>query len=292
MAKVIVSCPGTCGELIQGYVEDEFRLVSCGINMFSVATITSDQGAVNQAGEKSRKALEATLADLEISSEDEVKLSISSSLSVSKGMASSTADMAASIYAASLYYKKPMTLEKIAGICTSIEATDSSFFNSLTMFDSRGANFIEQTGWQPNFYVLMLEPKEELNTEAFHTKANDELLKKQAKSFSRVHNLYRVAVKEKSLEKLGQAALKSAKLNQEILPKPFFETIVELSGTFNSCIGVNVAHSGTVIGILLRDLTEVETIKRVLEDKQVTTYYQKLKVYSSCYKGLQQQKGG
>lgn len=292
MERVIVSCPGTCGELIQGYVGDQFRLVSCVINMFSVATITSNQSEVSQVGEKSRKALGLTLADLKIPIENELKLTITSSLSVSKGMASSTADMAASIYAASLYYKKPMTLEKIAQICTSIEATDSSFFNSLTMFDSRGANFIEQTGWQPNFYVLMLEPKEELNTEAFHTKANDELLKKQAKSFSRVYSLYRVAVKEQSLEKLGQAALKSAKLNQEILPKPFFETIVELSETFDSCIGVNVAHSGTVIGILLRDLTEVEAIKQVLKKNKVTTYYQKLKVYTSCYKGVQQQKGG
>lgn len=292
MERVIVSCPGTCGELIQGYVGDQFRLVSCVINMFSVATITSNQSEVSQVGEKSRKALSLTLADLKIPIENELKLTITSSLSVSKGMASSTADMAASIYAASLYYKKPMTLEKIAQICTSIEATDSSFFNSLTMFDSRGANFIEQTGWQPNFYVLMLEPKEELNTEAFHTKTNDELLKKQAKSFSRVYSLYRVAVKEQSLEKLGQAALKSAKLNQEILPKPFFETIVELSETFDSCIGVNVAHSGTVIGILLRDLTEVEAIKQVLKKNKVTTYYQKLKVYTSCYKGVQQQKGG
>jgi len=48
---------------------------------------------------------------------------------------------------------------------------------------------------------------------------------------------------------IGAGATLSALANQQILHKPSLERIIEISGTFGA-VGVNVAHSGTVIGVL------------------------------------------
>ncbi len=293
MEKVTVSCPGTCGELIQGYVNQKFLLVSCSINAYSIATVTKDKLIKEVSGDKSKRAMQLALEYLGISKEKakELNISIDSTLSLSKGMASSTADMAASIYAAGLYFENHFTTREVAEICTKVEPTDSSFFNSVTLFDSRNAQYIAETNWQPKYYILMLEPNQKLNTEAFHTEITDQLFKEQAKSFSRVHTLYLTAIKERCLDKLGKAATESALLNQAILPKPFFNDIVNISISFRSSFGVNVAHSGTVIGILLRDLSELESIRKKIVESKVITYYQQIKLYESCYEGLQVKEG-
>lgn len=293
MDKIVVSCPGSCGELIQGYIDNELKLVSCGIESYSYATIKRETLTNQQAGDKAKDALNLTEKYLGITEENqlELDLDIRSNLPVAKGMASSTADIAAASLATSLAYKKPLQFKDIAKICTQIESTDSVMFDSMTLFASKSGDFVEETNWQPEFYVLVLEPETLIKTAAFHTQKNDKLFKQQAKSFSRVHALYLTAVKEKSLDKLGEAATKSAILNQVILPKPFFKEVVSIQSNYQSVLGINVAHSGTVIGILLRDLTEKNQIINELEKEKITAIYNNINVYRSCFEGLKEQKG-
>ena len=51
---------------------------------------------------------------------------------------------------------------------------------------------------------------------------------------------------------IGEGATLSALANQTILFKPALEGIIELSRSFGA-IGVNAAHSGTVIGVMFAD---------------------------------------
>lgn len=293
MEKIIVSCPGSCGELIQGYIDDELRLVSCGINVFSYVSVSKGNNDNSNSELKARKAIGLTEEAINVSSAEQLNLGllVKSNLSIAKGMASSTADIAATSLATSLVYGHPLLPTEIAKICTQIESTDSVMFDSMTLFSSKSGKYVQETGWQPDFNVLVLEPETILETEIFHTRKNDDVFKQQAKSFSRVHRLYLSAVKEKSLEKLGEAATLSAKLNQAILPKPFFEEVVSMKNDYQSIFGVNVAHSGTVMGILLRDLTEMDNIIKELVKRDITSIYSKLTVYNSCFEGVKQQKG-
>jgi uncharacterized protein involved in propanediol utilization len=49
---------------------------------------------------------------------------------------------------------------------------------------------------------------------------------------------------------LGRVATMSASICQRHLPKPRFETVLDIAQEYGAC-GVQVAHSGTLVGILL-----------------------------------------
>gem|GEM_PF-5208528 len=62
---------------------------------------------------------------------------------------------------------------------------------------------------------------------------------------------------------LGRVATVSACISQRHLPKADFDTVLALSQWFGAC-GVQVAHSGTLIGILL-DANAPKAISRAGE---------------------------
>lgn len=290
MAKIVVSCPGSCGELIQGVIDNQLCLVSCGINAFSYAFLDEDEEQSNEVGEKVKKAVNLTLEKL---GEyhlvgNKMNLSIKTELPISKGMASSTADIAAASYAIGLHYGKSFLPEDISAICTSIESTDSTMYNALTLFNAKKGNIVRQDAWKPVFYIMVLEPEETLDTEQFHTDKNDVLFKNQEEAFKEVYELYLESVYEKDMEKLGEAATRSAILNQDILKKPYFKDILEIKEKYVSVFGINVAHSGTVVGILLNHLDDRKSIIETLNQKHITSIYTNIKVYKSCFDGVRQ----
>ncbi|HCM89686.1 MULTISPECIES: hypothetical protein [Vagococcus] len=290
MEEITVSCPGSCGELIQGYVNDIPYLVSCGIRLFSYVTVQPYSSKKKLVGQKARRAIKLVEDYLNIPNEyrNMLEIDIQSELSLSKGMASSTADVAATIYGIALYYGKNLTEKEIAFLCVQIEPTDSVFFNSMTEFDLKSATVAKKSFWYPHFFVLMLEPETNIETQKYHTKENETLAKEQAGLFKGVYEEYSHAVSEKNLDKLGEAATKSACLSQKILPKVHFEEILLLKENHQSIFGVNVAHSGTVIGILLKNLTEVKEIQKKVSKLDVNDFYKKSGVYQSYFEGLKQ----
>ena len=77
--------------------------------------------------------------------------------------------------------------------------------------------------------------------------------------------------KEKNNKYIGKACVMSAYANQKILYKKQLEDIMIISEDYQA-IGVNVAHSGTVIGVLFDDNCEESLIE---ECKQ--------KILSECF---------
>ena len=62
--------------------------------------------------------------------------------------------------------------------------------------------------------------------------------------------------------RIGKGATRSALANQQLLFKPRLEEVLELSKQVGAA-GVNVAHSGTVIGILFAD--DGRTVERAAD---------------------------
>ena len=57
--------------------------------------------------------------------------------------------------------------------------------------------------------------------------------------------------------------------------KPFLEKIIDISNKYG-CYGVNIAHSGTVIGILMhREMDDIRLIEYLRED-EMSKYYKKI----------------
>ncbi|WP_413538410.1 hypothetical protein [Enterococcus malodoratus] len=282
--RVTASCPGSCGEIIQGWLGDSQKLVSYGIDCFSRVTIDNKE-PFESVKSKAQEAVQRTMLQLDLPIE-RVSLTIDSDLPTAKGMASSTADIAATCQATAAYFGKQLSRDEIIAICLAIERTDSILFPTLTLFEQKDGTVREASGWAPHFYVVVLEPEETLATEAFHSRENDRLFYQQRASFAEIYQHYLLAIKERSLQRLGEAAMQSALLNQKILPKPYFSELIKLQQHYQ-WLGINVAHSGSVVGIMIETLEEIPTVLKTIKQSRLSSWYSKVSVHQSCYQGVQ-----
>ncbi|GCF95196.1 hypothetical protein NRIC_30870 [Enterococcus florum] len=287
MREVTAVCPGSCGELLQGWVGDSQKLVSYGIDRFSRVSVRTGEPS-EKPNPKVSEAVKKTVQYLGISEEQlkHMTIFVQSDLPIAKGMASSTADIAAACQAVAAYFGKQLSRDEILAICLAIERTDSILFPSLTLFEQKAGSLQEISGWCPDFYVVVLEPEETLETEAFHSQKTEALFFQQRERFCEVYRLYTEAIQERNIQKLGTAALQSALLNQEILPKPFFSEVVELSRTYR-LLGVNVAHSGSVIGLMIDQQEQIPEVLKAVQTAPLRKWYTKVNVHQSCYQGVQ-----
>ena len=77
------------------------------------------------------------------------------------------------------------------------------------------------------------------------------------------------------LSLVGKACTYSSLANENIHKKPFLKEIIEISDKFG-CYGVNIAHSGTVIGILMDKEMDDKRVIQYLRDIQISKYYKKI----------------
>lgn len=265
--RVQVSCPGSCGELFQGFIGETEYLVTLPITLFNTVTIELSQAHQFPSCPKIRQAFERTCDYFALSSSARplVHVTVQQRLPISKGMSSSTADIVATIYGTSRLLEREISEEVVALICCQIEKTDSLLFSQLSVMASATGEVIYQGDWQPELQLLVLEAAATIDTESFHQKRSAVLARRQANEYLSIFEGFKEAVAEQSLEKLGHVATASSCLNQQLLAKPFFQ---ELLALVEHCelLGLMVAHSGTVMGVLLEPDRQVP--------KELLTYLQ------------------
>lgn len=258
MKKATVKVPGTCGELVQGTIEGVHFHVTCPINIYSQATVKLD-GACPRwhytAGRtKSLEAVKKTLEFLGCGSVSAV-LDINSPLPLAKGMASSTADVAASIEATALALEKELHKKDVARIALSLEPTDGCFFPGIVLFDHRKGEIYESLGEPPAIEILVLDFGGEVDTLAFNRVDRKALLHSLEPQFKEALDMARQGLKSGDIRLMGEAATLSAWTHQAVLFKPQLGKVITLAKEAGAA-GVNVAHSGTVIGVLIDSMKQ------------------------------------
>lgn len=104
-----VRAPGSCGELIQGTINNRPFLVTCPIDLYSTVTVTDDaQQNITGLGPKAYMAYRKTLELCGVSPY-EYSVSLISELPSGKGMASSSADIAAVCQAVALSVNRQLS---------------------------------------------------------------------------------------------------------------------------------------------------------------------------------------
>ncbi|MCL5670772.1 MAG: GHMP kinase [Acidobacteria bacterium] len=174
---------------------------------------------------------------------------IDSDLPRGKGMASSTADVSGVIYAVARALGQQIEESEVARLCLQIEPTDGSAFSGLALFDHRTGSICERLGPVPPLYVAVLDFGGEVDTISFNAVDHTAVLKESEKGFEAAIRLVRHGLETGRVQAIGAAATFSALAHQRILSKPMLPKVIELSSELGAC-GVNVAHSGTVIGML------------------------------------------
>lgn len=246
-------CPASCGELIQGLINGSEKLISCPIDWYS--TVEVKQGTAHQFDERPlmRQAVKAALKHLQIDGSWHQKLSLrfDSTIPVAKGMASSTADIAATAVATARHFEQELSSQALAQICTSLEPSDSTFLHQLSLFDHNRGEIHQQFEWVPDLDVLIFESPTQLNTADYHQMPRKQKLKENEPQLSDAIHLFEQAIQTQCVTSFGQACTLSAIASQHILAKPGFEQFQFLIEKFD-LPGMVVAHSGTVVGLLCR----------------------------------------
>lgn len=273
--KHIGVCPASCGELIQGKDERGEFLTSYCVPLYSEAVLCrAEKKGHIRFHEKAYRALEKLFQTFGEEKEfEKIGWRISSNIPRGKGMSSSTADIGAVIGAGVSYLGVSMDADRATKIAASIEPTDSIFYESLTLIDPLSGQRLRTFGEMPEAKVLILEPPAKVETESMRKDPNYERYKNEKiKSYKKMLESLEEGIKEKDPKTVGKAAAKSALLNQQLLRKAELEKILEIADTLGA-YGVNVAHSGSVVGILMDVQDEERRYTQRFIEQKITAVY-------------------
>lgn len=268
-------CPASCGEFVQGILDREEYLSSYAIDMFSVATLEEKQENINLGPKKSRKAIEKVFERFNIPLREckNISLNINSNIPIGKGMASSTADIGATIKATLSILNKDLGNEEISRIASEIEPTDSILLYKNSIFNPVNGQVKKYLSTLNNGRVIILEPDEILETSIIRSNPNYLDIKLENKAIiNKSFNLLEEGLREQDLKLIGKACTLSSLANENIHKKPYLNKIIEISNRMGA-YGVNIAHSGTVIGILIDNKMDHERIINHLKEISIDDYY-------------------
>ncbi len=249
--------PGSCGELAQGMLDGSYFLVSCPIDMYSTATVEISPGSgrvtAPPGAPKSRRALELALARSGRRDVD-ARLSLSSPIPRGKGMASSTADISASIAATASAVRPDAEIspDEIASIALQIEPSDSVMLPGIALLDHKSGTMMRTLGAPPPMRVVVLDFGGNVDTLAFNGVNRDRALSRLEAQFGEALSLIEAGIRAGNPAAIGEGATLSAVANQQLLYKPQLDAVLRLAEEVGA-VGVNAAHSGTVLGMLFED---------------------------------------
>jgi L-threonine kinase len=253
--------PGTCGELAQGMLDGILCMVTCPIDLYSVATVElSPAPAVLSAkaeipgpcnSPKARQAVRATL-DFLGARHTNARLWLESPLPRGKGMGSSTADVSAAIVATASAMGFEICPAHVAGIALGVEPSDGVMYPHITIFDHREGRIARTLGPPPPMRVVVLDFGGKVDTLEFNRADRDSILRRLEPRMVEAVWLIEDGISRGDLLRIGRGATISAVANQQVLFNPYLDAALEFSRGVGA-VGINVAHSGTVVGLLFPD---------------------------------------
>ena len=271
-------CPASCGEFVQGIIDDEEYLCSYAIDMYSKVYIEEKLVDINLGRYKSRLAIEKVFEKFNLPKKytKNISLNINSKLPVGKGMASSTADIGATIKATLSLIDKDLSSEEISKLAAEIEPTDSIFIDKNSIFNPLNGTVIKYLGNLTNAKVVILEPNKVLDTMKIRLRQDYNKLKVENKEvIKKSFALLEEGLKKNHLSLVGEACTLSSLANENIEKKEYLNEIIKISKKYGA-YGVNIAHSGTVVGILIDKFMNDKKMIDALCESNINSVYNKI----------------
>lgn len=248
-------CHGTLGELIQGPFirngELHISLISLPVKKYScMHFVHGEDGCLdeNLAGkDKCRRAVDIYLS-LHRKQLPHGKWTHDSELLEGKGMASSTADIVATIRCLDAVFSRCSSIESISAILRQVERSDSVFLDTYALYLSGRQEVVHHFGSAPAFHACYIDEGGRIDTEQvgerllFHY---DRHLSAYAANLDRAINAF---LKE-DLATIARCSTASAVLGQEAIPKRNLEVLLANQERYQAD-GVVVAHTGSLLGYL------------------------------------------
>ncbi|MBZ9772272.1 GHMP kinase [Mesorhizobium sp. CO1-1-8] len=268
---------GHHGELVQGLFEDtggslKRALVSLPCpDLRARASFQPDEGnriiSFPPDRQKALRAAELTAAAFGPKGMGGA-LSLESNIPIGRGMGSSTADVLASILAVADCLQIKVSAEQVMHIAVCAETACDS-----TLFQHQAVLFAHREGLVVESFRKALPPIEVISIDTMPGSTVDTLEFEPARydpveieAFRPIRSLLRAAINAADARLLGKAATASAHINERFLPKPRLDEIEAIGARFGA-VGVQVAHSGTVVGLMFdkRDVDVSRNIGRAFD---------------------------
>ncbi|AGB41637.1 putative kinase involved in propanediol utilization [Halobacteroides halobius DSM 5150] len=262
--EVTVKVPGTCGELMQGIIDGVDLQISCPIDRYSYVTVKRDSSLsnikINQAAAKTVLAIEKTLEYFNIS-DIGLQVSLKSELLAGKGMASSTADIVAGIIATMIILGAEVNIQLVRKIAISIEPTDACFLSGIVAFNHLQGQPLTNLGQIKSVPILIFDVGGGVDTIKFNARENLTKLKlEKEKKVRKAYQLIAQGINREDMRLIGKGTTISSLANQSILYKPQLKRLIKLARQEEEILGINIAHSGTLIGVILASEERVNSI--------------------------------
>lgn len=264
--KIIVRVPGSCGEFVQGYWQQQPVLITCPINWYTTVCIEDTLPQQLICGEKAKKAIDKTLAYIQ-EPLFPFTLTVSSEIPQEKGMASSSADISAVIIAVAAAFHKTLTPQEIAYIAVSIEPTDGVFFPGIVAMNYRTGQLLHTYETVPSMQLVMFDTGGSMNTADYHRQYDD----KERQYGRQAAVACEYLIKNDTPAAFGRAAAYSALLHQHVYYRPEVPVLQHIGQAYKSC-GIVIGHSGTVMALLFSEEAgeKLDTISLISSVQQHT----------------------
>lgn len=253
IASASARAPGVCGELAQGLLGSTYFLVTCPVDFFARVRVDLYHEPIGvNAPPHCAKTAAAVLRTLEYLGYGHLgaRISISNPIPRSKGFGSSSADLSAGIAATGLALGIELTPAQIGQMALQVEPTDGVMFPGIALFDHRDGAVVEELGPPPPVEIVALDFGGEVDTLAFNQVDRGAQWRAVQPESDEALTLVSEGLRLGDPWTLGRGATKSALAAQQVLFKPRLPDVVSF-GQMVGALGVNVAHSGTAIGVLL-----------------------------------------
>ncbi|MDP6346854.1 MAG: GHMP kinase [Dehalococcoidia bacterium] len=252
IGEATVLAPGSCGELVQGTIDGIHFHISCPVDLFSrVAVSLASSGSLSGPPE-CPKAIEALRAALSRNGNNSWggRLRVESPIPRSKGMASSTADILGAVAAAGLATGDANGPEDMARVALSIEPSDGTIFPGVVLFDHREGRLLKPLGAPPPLDIVALDFGGQVDTVDFNRADRSAILRSLERRTVEAAALVEAGIRQGDPALIGEGATLSALSHQAVLPKECLNRVVAVSREAGA-VGVCVAHSGTVVGVMV-----------------------------------------
>ena len=212
-----------------------------------------------------------------------------SRIPLGRGMGSSTADLA--LLAAGLKKLSSQQYEPdwLAEILPAIEPTDSTFFPEITIYEQNAGSCWHKLG--------NLQQKTQLRVLALGQPGNEDTLasrrsRSKPPQLSECFSLLEEAVKQNDIALLSRAATCSSRSWLKRLDYPGLEEIIDEASQNYVCEGVNIAHSGNVIGVIyLPGKANIAGLRSFLDRRGLSVFYPQQQKYKIIAGGIREIQG-
>ena len=270
---------GTFGELLQGYTFDSEKvhhfLFTSPIVEYQAKAYLTPRGNLNQnLTQDKTKALSMlhALADEMNIELDDLVLHIKSNIPTGKGCSSSTADIMATALAFydSFFPQVPLPVASalISHIAMTLERGEYLLHPGITACAQEEYKAIKKYHTDMGLTVVGVDEGGKVDTVKFH--ATHPPRKEYSETYQKLFDQMDAALVKNDCWEVGRIATASSELHQKVLPKRSYDYTLRLMDEVHA-YGVCVAHSGTMIGILISsDDSTLETKDNYIRKKLCT----------------------